>query len=658
MPRPRATVCAATIALLAMAAARSGCVRDHSLAHSGAQQGAAAAIAAGATNAPDDDPRPAGVRVFNHTDDPLHISAREVPLGTLFSGEDALWPLAATGPARLLATTADGTERFATTLDVQPGQLPQWHLDPPRALAEFVNLTDEGLRITTDSGELVRLEPGERRHVTDLAPGSLRCTAHCLRSRCMLDAELVLESGETTAWAITREPGTAIIRNPSEEPIEVRANGGPALRVNQSGSATLQGLSPGPTTLRAEGVLSGGVAIVDLDLESGEMVHWDARMEWAALTVNNKTNETLIPAPHLHSQHPEIPPGTSRDFILRPGPRKMTMVAETSGFEHVEDIVFAGDQRSIWTVTEVSASIRIQNHRGESVRVALGDEHFVVVAAHDDVLVAPLPRGPLTLQADGLASGWTHEERVRLDPERPHVWTLRYAPAGLRLSNDTPEKVSVYIDGRSLGELPAGDVAHYGPFATTAPGAEANFVRATAIGLRTGHWHAMDLQPAEGRVDPWNLRLPDARMRIRNLSAIPQHVHVPDQLQAEVPPGGELTTFLRAEPLSLHSTHASGTRTTTWTPLPGQVHAHDLLPANGTIVVDNTTNADVHITWGDLDLGTVQSSHRALLRDLPPRALTLRATNSDASATWQLTHRVVPEAILYWRIDHSQGAPE
>ena len=171
------------------------------------------------------------VRVLNHTTQPLALSADGSPVGTLFSGDDARVDALAPGPVRLMAESADGSMRFATTLEVRPGHLPQWNVDEPAAVAEFVNLTDEALRIEAGEQVLNRLAPGDRVLLEGLEAGTLSCTAQCLRSHSVLAAELSLESGAVTRWVITRDPSTAVVQNPTSEFVRVSVNGKERVRI-------------------------------------------------------------------------------------------------------------------------------------------------------------------------------------------------------------------------------------------------------------------------------------------------------------------------------------------------------------------------------------------------------------------------------------------
>jgi hypothetical protein len=140
---------------------------------------------------------------------------------------------------------------------------------------------------------------------------------------------------------------------------------------------------------------------------------------------------------------------------------------------------------------------------------------------------------------------------------------------------------------------------------------------------------------------------------VRNLSGDAMRVHVSGQDPSVVSPGGEEVRLVAAHRQLVEAEGPEGKRTTSIQPLPGQTHQLDLLPDTGTIVVDNVTQTPVQITWNESHLGTIQASHRALLRDLPVGRITLVASTSEMNQTWHLTHRVVPDAILYWRIDTS-----
>jgi hypothetical protein len=596
------------------------------------------------------------VRVLNHTTQPLALSADGSPVGTLFSGDDARVDALAPGPVRLMAESADGSMRFATTLEVRPGHLPQWNVDEPAAVAEFVNLTDEALRIEAGEQVLNRLAPGDRVLLEGLEAGTLSCTAQCLRSHSVLAAELSLESGAVTRWVITRDPSTAVVQNPTSEFVRVSVNGKERVRIPPQGITTLQGLPPGPTTLQALGETSGGTTEVALSLEEGELIHWDARIEWAELVVFNQSSEPLTPDIHLARQHRDVPPGETRTFILRAGPRKLQMTGVQTQTEHVQELIMSARTRLEWTIEEPTGALLVQNHRKEQIRVEIGDDLFAVVEGETDALVAPLPVGRVHLRATGLTTRWSETLATVLRPNRPIPWLLQHTPAGLRVVNDTPEEVAIYVNGSFHGELSLGETGHYGPIPAALPGEPDRSYRATAIGIDTGTRHASDIIATEGQVAPWRLHLPDGALLVRNLSGDAMRVHVSGQDPSVVPPGGEEVRLVAAHPQLVEAEGPEGKRTTSIQPLPGQTHQLDLLPDTGTIVVDNVTQTPVQITWNETHLGTIQASHRALLRDLPLGRITLVASTSESNQTWHLTHRVVPDAILYWRINTSHPA--
>ncbi len=600
---------------------------------------------------------PAGIRVLNHTRHSLIFQANGQVLGNLESGGDTVWTDIPTGPVRVEAHSEDGSRQFATTLHVRPGHVPYWHVERERCTAELVNLTGESVRIVLGDHHVENLPPGERATLADLLPGVLTCTAQGLTSQRSQEAVLTLEPGAITRWFITQEASTALIHNPTSETMQVRVNDAAPLSLVPGGRITIQGLLPGPTRFHAEGETSRARTQVKLNLEEGEIVHWDARLEAVELVIYNESSETLKPAAFLGLHHSTIPPASERRFPLPSGPRTLSMTGVTTGTLHTQDLALDPATRVEWRIPEPTGSLLVRNHRNERIQIQLGERSHALIDAQQDALIGPLPIGTMTLEALGLTSQWHQSQQVDVQATTPLSWTLRHKPAALRVFNETPETVNVYIEGVLHGSLLPNQTGDFGPIHVGASAQSSRFHRATAIGLTSRTWHEVDVTSQEGQTASWHLHLPDSRVRVHNRRQDDASLRIPGRPPVLVPPGSKVDALIPTRPQTLRFRNSEGTHRARVHPRPGQTHSVELLPSAGTIVVDNITSHPLEITWGGLSLGVVQGATRALLPDLPIQAITLVASNPELPETWQLRHRIVPEAILYWRIDHPGSDP-
>lgn len=412
---------------------------------------------------------------------------------------------------------------------LQHGQTPPQLIDrqvvvlqaPPGAV-RLVNVSPEPVLFALDGSEHPLVAPGQSLDLALVPAGRHLVSMTGSISRKIELRQVDVRAGQTTRVATARGRAQLKIRNDRDEPVELVID---AVRMGvlQPGEAvTFGGLRAGDHRIERIGQKTGRrsedvAEAVELSADASQTQVAEERQPTFALTVVNRTGETLQIPDMLRPYAADLPADASATWLLPRGTYGFDLRGADSGLGYHRDVLPRTAAVQSWSIARPRALLRLQNDDLEPLRVVLAEGRAIDIPARSHALLrVPAGRWKLRAEPKGRPS---QEEALFLQPFSEVTWRMDARPTAIVVHNAWPEPLQLWVGDVQSGEVEPGSDRRL----PLPPGRHALFLRArwsgqvreVEVALRAGELQTVTLTPPggvlaldnRGNPDPLTLRV-------------------------------------------------------------------------------------------------------------------------------------------------------
>lgn len=521
---------------------------------------------------------------------------------------------------------------YEETLTVRPGQSVRWHVNPIATTVRVDNATRRPLEFYVDATWQTRLEAGDTRVVTNVAPGSHELVAVSPDGATVYRKHIEAPALRAATWRIVADPASYQVDNQRPEALFIFADGRGLGEVPSGQSLTFTGLEAGRRLFEAVGVTTGrtlkrSVELAEATPERAPDV-WTVRAPSGTLVITNSSSESLFTEGALATTQDSLEPGATGTFQLPVGRAVIRLIGVTSGMTHTRDFEVGLDQLLTWDIGTSRGVVVVENKLQEPLTVTIDGAELGRVEPGAVLRSGDIASGPHELACLTGDSGMRLTVVRMVGPATEARWTIQPEPARLVISNDATEAVAIRIDDRPYGRVEAGTRSG---FDGLAPGKR----NVEAMGLVSGWRRSMTLTLRSGGSEVVPLATPTAVLVVDNQSGEPITVGVEDRPRGLVTPGTTvpLTVPAGQRKLTTLGTESGHVQVFDVALAVGQSH-HLLVPRpRARLVVVNRTASKATVRLSDRVLGEIEAGGTGIYEDLSVAHWWLTAHDSDQKLT-------------------------
>lgn len=596
---------------------------------------------------------PARLRLVNRTKLDFDLRGPAGHLGALLARATRRLGGLPPGRTHLRLVEREGRGSWELPVEAAGGAWTTIEVDPGRGRLVLRNDSSEPVVVTAGERIKRRLSPGETAAIEGLSPGTWRVEARLLQTRRVVTAATTISAGAETAWTVSRSSAAVVVRNLTDEAMEVSIRGKAVGVAEPGGEITVADLTTGAARLTAAGRGTG------IRLEKGETLMPGATHRWelskgAGLVtlVNAFAEEVEIYLDGVRSL--ALGPGAGVTLSLPAGTHTVgwsSPLTDTAGSTTAE--ISSSLSRRI-TLGPGDARLSVTNRLDGTVVIYLGGRFQERLAPGDRLTLCGLVAGTQLLEAIE-EGGFRRIHRRRIDLAPGERATLEILPRSfsLVLENATGEDV------RALGEL-APLVPDLAAGAAARAVVPAGLVNAVFSGKRTGVLYQHDLHGAEGEEHCWTIPRPTGTLVVTNSTAREVTLHEAEREIAALGPQGRATLDdLAPGPHTIRA--RAGTIFLGHKDLlvrPGSEFLWDLRPAHGKVRVVNRTVDEVLLFQDGQPTGRLFAGTETTLKDMPLSPVELRAVHPVSGASRAIEITPSTESPPAWFIEPEDGQVE
>lgn len=340
-------------------------------------------------------------------------------------------------------------------VEVQAARSVRWTIRPEWAALEVHNARAERVRLHLDAKVVGELAPGERRVLEGLVAGEQLVEVLGLTSGRVTRDRAVLVAHETVRVDIGDPMAAVIIVNRSGEPLRVDPALAPQGAVVPEGASWPYAVSTARKRLTVTGEETGHQHELPISLVHDETRTWEVEEPVGHVEVFNHRDEAV----HLWfdgARAGTVPAGGSLLLADRPVGRHELLATGAESGQGVRAVrrIEAGKANN-WQVGHEVAVLQVVNDTGEDQEVFIGERPYGRVLAGETHAFGGIPAGARMLKLEGQRSQEIQQAMLQFEEGRTERFRVRPLNAGLRVLNERPVAVSVFLDGERVGEAPA-----------------------------------------------------------------------------------------------------------------------------------------------------------------------------------------------------------
>ncbi len=596
---------------------------------------------------------PARLRLVNRTKLDFDLRGPAGHLGTLLAGASRRLGGLPPGRIRLHLVEREGRGSWELPVDAAGGAWTTVEVDPSRGRLVLRNDSSEPVMVTAGERIKRRLSPGETAAIEGLSPGTWRVKARLLQTRRVVTAATTISAGAETAWTVSRSSAAVVVRNFTDETMDVSIRGKAIGVAEPGGEISVADLTTGVARFTATGRSTGIRLEKDEDLASGATHRWELSKGAGLVTlVNAFAEEVEIYLDGVRSL--ALGPGLEVTLSLPAGTHQVgwsSPLTDSAGSTTAE--ISSSLARRI-TLGPGDARLLVTNRLDGAVVIYLGGRFQERMAPGDRLTLCGLMAGTQLLEA--IEEGGfrrIHRRRVDLAPGERGIWEIQPRTFILVLENAAGEDV------RALGDL-ASLVPDLAAGAAARAVVPAGLLKAVFSGKRTGLLYQHDLNGAEGEEHRWTIPRPMGTLVVTNSTALEVTLFEVEQEIATIGPQGRATLddlapgahTIRAQAGAILLGHKD------LLVRPGSEFLWDLRPAHGKVRVVNRTVDEVLLFQDGQPTGRLFAGAETTLKDMPLYPVELRAVHPVSGASRAIEITPSTESPPAWFIEPEDGQVE
>ncbi len=341
-----------------------------------------------------------------------------------------------------------------------------------RLTAESANLVlenrlGETVHFSLPGKDPIKVESGQSHEWTGLMPGPQRCEAKTENGR-LFARELVLVASGTLTWVLDAPLAELEITNLVGERIVILRGDVPLAELDPGNSALLP-VQPGPLSLSAWCPVTGHTQPLTVEVAKGERLPVRIGPQGGRIKLENTTNEGMWVYRNGHFLG-IVPANMTVEFSGQPLGKNLVELSSPDGrplAKRALDTQTAEPSAQAVPVARDLLDVTLSNQTGEALRLepsAAGNPTSVAPGVR---LLIQIPAADPQVRAVGVTTGLGYSARVSTQPDATREIVLRSQVGGVRVENRLTNPVEIWIDGKKVKELAAGESAE---FTQLAPG--------------------------------------------------------------------------------------------------------------------------------------------------------------------------------------------
>jgi len=355
---------------------------------------------------------------------------------------------------RLEAFDIAGGQRFETTLDLAASGAATWDVRSETASARIANQKRERVIIKVDGGEFARLNPGEVRVATGLAPGPHLVESIGETSGVRRSEKVTLVADESRDVVFGDQVATVRVTNAAGESLLPLGPLRAQLETLAADADHAFLLAPGRHVLKFLGSDSGAVFDAPVTLVAGSDDAVTVRQTASRLKLVNGLPESVAVSRDGKVLTSVDAGATATLDGLTPGRCELQLVGLTSGrFRTLRAVLPPGGTEHL-RVDPIGAVILVENRSPQSANVYLGRVLLGSAKAKSIAAFGHLAAGRHDLSVVFANSRETLTQALTLD-EGERRLVIAELPAGsVLIENTSLEPVGISVDGATPLEIP------------------------------------------------------------------------------------------------------------------------------------------------------------------------------------------------------------
>jgi len=559
--------------------------------------------------------------------------------------------------ARASAQTTATFEPQRAALSLRAGEVARWvigaALPTPPALGDLTvtNRLPRDMRLRVDGRDAGTVLAGDARTLLDLPAGPHALEARDRGSKTVLDAQVEVPGDAVGTWVLEAPSGRLTIINDTNEPVTIEADDLSLGTLGPGERRTWSDLAVGPHELTATSTHQGNRYQRSLELRPGVPQVWGLSAGSATVILVNRTGEdvTAVPVGSLvpsAARTISLPAGARLKIEgVVPGRIGLNAVTAKTGrlYKLVADV--SPGQVYAWEIVPADQGLRVVNRTGEALRLYVGGQERGEVAAGSSRVLYDLPDTAVEVEALDVR-GHRYTRPLQAAPRLASTWEIRARTGAIRVANERPERLTVYVDARRVGEVPRrGDVTFTG-----IPEGER---LVEVVGARSGATLSAHATVRPDAAATATFRDPRGLLTVENRSGEPLAAQGPlAQQQGLIPPGGRARYAL---PPGRRTVRLLGRRS-------GLVYdrALDLVAdaeatwvvaaPTGTVIVHNGLDEAVAVAVDGQNHGALSPSQDLSLPGTPAGEHTLRAQGLRSGRLHTARRVLSPDGVARWEL--------
>ncbi|MGB0588954.1 MAG: hypothetical protein ACPGU1_04660 [Myxococcota bacterium] len=601
-------------------------------------------------------PKTATLEVSNRTNEVRQVVVRGASEGSVDPGTRRRFRWLAPGPADITALAKQATTE-THRVQLIGGETSLWEigtsLPSPPTLGDLkvTNQLKRPVALTVSGAPQGVVLAGDTRSLRDLETGDVTVTALADETGLHLSHTVTISEASEVSWTINAPTGQALVINDSAEYMSLLLDGRELGHILPGDQREVTDIAVGEHTFTAISVGNSVARHHSFTLQPEVPYTWSLSAERGTIEIVNRSGEALTVQPVTGHEVLQIDAGMSAKLTdIPPGARTLNAVGLTSQMPYEELFNVRPGQQVRWHVQPIATTIRVENTTRRPLELYVDGAWQAQVEAGSARIVGNLGPKEHALVAVSPDGRTVFRHTVQPPALRSATWRIQAQAASCRVENARGTAVMVFVDGRGLGEVPAGQTL-------TFTGLEVGTRLLEAVDLVTGRTLSKRARlSADTDATPpteWLLTAPTGTLVVTNRSSEPlltegeltviSDVLVPDATVTFQLPTGAASVRLIGEMSGV--AHSRDFQVAL-----GAVTTWEVGTATGHLVVDNRLKEPLELSIDGQDAATVRPGASFRSGALPAGPHTLVASGSKSGIRHTARRMVGPRSEARWTL--------
>ena len=317
---------------------------------------------------------------------------------------------------------AQSGQSYFRRFTVSTQQEISWAISALKGVVHIFNRTQEIQRILVDRVEMAEI-PAQSDRIVELRAGGHRLVAVGKESRQAQEGSVVVFTGVSRTWEIRRQLGKVRITNGSAETLDLYHNGLPLGYLAAGQSSVFGPMKPGRQVLSAQGRWSRTIYDNSVQVQGGQVDHWQIEPAQGQLRVSNKRDEAIrVLMDGVETL--EVAANKKVQIQLPLGPHLVELIGKSSHAIFTHRLRIRPDRSYSVYAHLGPAVLAVVNRLEVALNIRINERPAGTVAAGATAEIPIQERGRITVYADQKESQRAWHRQFVLNDDRVIHWVI------------------------------------------------------------------------------------------------------------------------------------------------------------------------------------------------------------------------------------------